>query len=84
MSKEATNHLKYISKEKKHILDHVTRNPLPGFIFDTVFRFYSFHQEGDDASTFSKLQLKLWKVFAGTQVNGSGPKEAGHSHVGGQ
>lgn len=56
----------------------------PGFIFDTVFRFYSFHQERDDASTFSKLQLKLWKVFAGMQVNDSGPREEGRSHVGGQ
>lgn len=56
----------------------------PGFIFDTAFCFCSFHQERDDASTFSKLQLKLWKVFAGMQVNDSGPKEEGHSHVGGQ
>ena len=55
-----------------------------GFIFNTVFCFYSFHQEGDDASTVSKLQLKLWKVFAGMQVNDGGPKEEGHSHVDGQ
>ena len=55
-----------------------------GFIFDTVFCFYSFHQEGDDASTVSKLQLKLWEVFAGMRVNDGGPKEEGHSHVDGQ